>query len=131
MVPSVAGFLVSQRGTENDSAVWDASARGVPCVGREKINEMYVRLFRSLEDLHFEPIERFAPPDRVFDDMWVRFRLSGDGFENCPFPIGSKVKMRPLHNFHIRDGLIAKEIGYEIWLHDEQAAPRNTFCNQP
>jgi hypothetical protein len=29
------------------------------------------------------------------------------------------VKMRLLHNFHIRDGMIAKEIGYEVWLRDE------------
>src|SRR5262245_41546914 len=34
-------------------------------------------------------------------------------------PIGTKVKMRLLHNFHIRDGMIAKEIGYEIWRRDE------------
>jgi hypothetical protein len=55
----------------------------------------------------------------VFDDMWVTFRLSGDGFENCPYPIGTKVKMRLLHNFHIRGGLIAREIAYEIWGRDE------------
>jgi len=78
-----------------------------------------VRLFASTEGITFEPIERFATPDRVVDDMWVKFRLSGDGFENCPFPIGTKVKMRLLHNFHVRDGLIAKEIGCEIWLRDE------------
>jgi hypothetical protein len=29
------------------------------------------------------------------------------------------VKMRLLNNFHIRDGMIAKEIGYEIWRRDE------------
>ena len=100
-------------------AVWEAPARGVTYVGREKIKEMYLRIFRAGEDIRFEPIERFASPDRVFDDMWVRFRLTGDGFENCPVPIGTKVKLRLLHNFHIRDGMIAKEIGYEIWLPDE------------
>ena len=100
-------------------AVWEAPARGVTYVGRAKIKEMYLRLFRSGEGISFEPIERFASPDRVFDDMWVRFRLTGDGFENCPLPIGTNVKMRLLHNFHIRDGMIAKEIGYEIWLRDE------------
>jgi len=26
--------------------------------------------------------------------------------------------MRLLHNFYIRDGMIAKEIGYEVWLRD-------------
>lgn len=100
-------------------AVWEAPARGVTYVGRAKIKEMYLRLFRAGENIRFEPIERFASPDRVFDDMWVRFRLIGDGFENCPVPLGTKVKMRLLHNFHIRDGMIAKEIGYEIWLRDE------------
>ena len=100
-------------------AVWEAPARGVTYVGRAKIKEMYLRLFRAGEGISFQPVERFASPDRVFDDMWVRFQLTGDGFENCPVPIGTKVKMRLLHNFHIRDGMIAKEIGYEIWLRDE------------
>jgi hypothetical protein len=27
--------------------------------------------------------------------------------------------MRLLHNFHIRNGMIAKEIGYEIWGRDD------------
>ena len=60
-----------------------------------------------------------APPDRVFDDTWATFCISGDGLDNCPFAIGTKVKMRLLHNFHIRDGMIAKEIGYEVWRRDE------------
>lgn len=60
-----------------------------------------------------------APSDRVFDDTWATFRISGDGVDNCPFPIGTKVKMRLLHNFHIRDGMIAKEVGYEVWRRDE------------
>lgn len=103
----------------SEDAEWEAPARRVLYSGRQKIKEMYLRLFRSAEDIAFHPIERFASPDRVFDDMWVTFRLSGDGFENCPYPVGTKVKMRLLHNFHIRDGLIAKEIGYEIWSKDE------------
>jgi hypothetical protein len=60
-----------------------------------------------------------AQPDRVFDDKWTTFRISGDGFDNCPFPIGTKVKMRLLYDFHIRDGMIAKETGYEVWRRDE------------
>jgi hypothetical protein len=54
-----------------------------------------------------------APPER--DDAWATFRISGDGFDNCPFPIGTEVKMRLLHNVHVRNGMIAKEIGYEVW----------------
>jgi len=56
-----------------------------------------------------------AQADRAFDDMWATFRISRDGFDNCPFPIGTKVKMRLLHNSHIRNGITAKEIGYEVW----------------
>src|SRR5437879_5726640 len=84
-----------------EDAVWEAPARNVAYIGRERIKEMYLRLFASVEGISFEPVERFAAPDRVFDDMWVKGRLSGDGFENCPFPIGTNVKMRLLHNFHI------------------------------
>ena len=98
-----------------EDAVWETPARNVTYRGRETIKKMYLRVFSSAEGMTFQPIERFATPDRVFDDMWATFRISGDGFENCPFPIGTKVKMRLLHNFHIRDGMIAKEIGYEIW----------------
>ena len=98
-----------------EDAVWEAPARGVAYTGRERIKEMYLRVFDSAEGMTFRPVERFATPERVFDDMWVTFRLSGDGFENCPYPIGTKVKMRLLHNFHIRGGLIAREVGYEIW----------------
>jgi SnoaL-like domain len=102
-----------------EDAIWETPARNVSYRGRETIKNMYLRVFNSAEGVTFHPIERFATPDRVFDDMWATFRMSGDGFENCPFPIGTKVKMRLLHNFHIRDGMIAKEIGYEIWRRDE------------
>jgi hypothetical protein len=102
-----------------EDAVWEAPARGVSYMGRESIKANYLKLFASAQGVRFEPIERFASPDRVFDDMWVYFTLAGDGFENCPFPKSTKVRMRLLHNFHIRDGMIAREIGYEVWLSDE------------
>ncbi len=98
-----------------EDAVWECPARRVRYVGRAQIKEMYLRVFASAEGIQFHPIERYATPERVFDDMEATFRLSGDGFENCPFPIGTRVNMRLLHNFHIRDGMIAKEIGYEVW----------------
>jgi hypothetical protein len=98
-----------------EDAVWECPARRVRYVGRARIREMYLRVFASAENIRFHPIERFATPERVFDDMEATFRLSGDGFENCPLPIGTRVNMRLLHNFHIRDGMIAKEVGYELW----------------
>ena len=72
-------------------------------------------MFKGVEDFVFAPVERSATLGRVFDDSYATFRIVGDAFENCPLPIGTKVKMRLIHNFHIRDGLIAKEVGYEVW----------------
>ena len=106
-----------------EDAVWECPARSVRYVGRARIREMYLRLFASAEGMAFRPIERFATPQRVFDDMEATFRLCGSGFENCPFPVGTKVRMRLLHNFHIHDGLIAKEIGYEVWRRDDSSGP--------
>ena len=102
-----------------EDAVWELPTRGVAYTGRAQIKKMYLRVFDSAEGIKFHALERFASPDRVFDDMWVTFRISGDGFENCPFPLGTKVKMRLLHNFHVRDGMIAREIGYEMWMRDQ------------
>ncbi len=48
--------------------------------------------------------------------MWVHFTLAGDGIANCPVPIGTSVKMGLLRDFHIRDGMIARGIFYDLWL---------------
>src|SRR5215472_9117539 len=89
-----------------EDAVWDTPARGVAYTGREQIKEMYLRIFKSVEDIKCEPVARYATPDRVFDDMVVTFRLKSNGFENCPFPLGTSVKLPILHTFHICDGMI-------------------------
>jgi hypothetical protein len=70
----------------SEDAIWETPARNVSYRGRETIKNMYLRVFNSAQGITFHPIERFATPDRVFDDMWATFRISGDGFENCPFP---------------------------------------------
>jgi hypothetical protein len=98
-----------------DDAVWEAPARLVSYQGRETIKKMYLRVFANVVDFEFTPVERWATPNRVFDDSFASFTITGDAFENCPYPIGAKVKMRLIHNFHIRDGLISREIGYEVW----------------
>ena len=98
-----------------DDAVWEAPARKVSYAGRELIKKMYLRVFSGVVDFEFTPVERWGTPDRVFDDSRASFQITGDAFENCPYPIGTKVQMRLIHAFHIRDGLIAREIGYEVW----------------
>ena len=99
-------------------AVWEAPARGVAYKGKDEIRKNYLAVFEAAPDIRFFPIERFATADRVVDDMWVTFKLFGPGFENCPFPVGTHVKMRLVHVFHIEDGLIARENGYECWMID-------------
>jgi ketosteroid isomerase-like protein len=99
-----------------DDVVWEAPTRGVAYHGKEAIKKNYLALFEAAEGISFEPLERFATLDRVVDDMWVRFKIiDTSGFENCPYPVGTKVKMRLVHIFHIRDGLISREMGYEGW----------------
>lgn len=102
-----------------DDAEWAAPARGVNYKGPQKIKEMYLRLFASSHEFSWTPIERWATPEHVFDDSIFAFQLIGDGFENAPLPAGTRVRIRLVHNFQIRDGLISKEIGYEIWKRDE------------
>ncbi|WP_375402988.1 nuclear transport factor 2 family protein [uncultured Sphingomonas sp.] len=99
-------------------AVWEAPARGVIYRGQDDIRKNYLAVFEAAENIAFFGIERFGTPDRVVDDMWVTFRVRGPGFENCPYPVGTDVKMRLVHIFHIEDGLISKEIGYECWTID-------------
>jgi ketosteroid isomerase-like protein len=98
-----------------DDAQWEAPARKVTYNGPEIIKDMYLRLFRSCEEFEWTQIDRWATEDRVFDDSIASFRLIGNGFENAPFPVGTNVRIRLTHVFHIRDGRISKEIGYEIW----------------
>ncbi|MGW1743561.1 nuclear transport factor 2 family protein [Nocardia sp. NPDC001965] len=99
-----------------DDIIWEVPGRRLKYQGKEEVKANYLRIFDAAEDISFEPIERFATPERVIDDMRVRFKLIGPGFENAPVPFGSEVEMRLVHNFHITDGLISREIGYEMWL---------------
>lgn len=103
-----------------DDVVWEAPTRGVAYYGKQEIKKNYLALFASAEGIRFEPLERFATRDRVVDDMWVRFTITGSGFENAPYPVGTKVKMRLVHIFHVRDGLISREMGYEGWSTDTE-----------
>lgn len=98
-----------------EDAEWEAPARGVTYKGRESIKKMYLKLFAAIDDIEWTPIERFATPDRVFDDSRIAGRLSREGVENNPFPLGTRIKGRLIHNFHIRDGMISREVGYELW----------------
>ena len=96
-----------------DDVVWEAPARGLRFAGKRAVADNYTQMFARMADVEFETLQRFATADRVVDDSIVRFRLTGDGY--LPLPAGTQVEMRLVHIFEMRDGLISKEIGYEMW----------------
>ena len=98
-----------------DDIVLEIPGRGLMFEGRAAIEANYCAMFSSLAEIAIEPLDRFATEDRVVDDMIVRFRLVGEGMVNAPMPVGSRVALRLLHVFHMREGRIAREIVHEQW----------------
>lgn len=98
-----------------DDIVFEVPGRGLRLVGREAIRANYLTMWSSLADVELQPLDRFATEDRVVDDMLVRLRLVGPGMVNAPVEIGSRVELRLIHHFGMRDGLICREEVFEIW----------------
>jgi len=98
-----------------DDAVWESPSRGLVFKGKEATAANYRRMFGSLRNVEFRLIQRFATEDRVVDDSIVTFYLVGDGMINAPVPVGSKVEMRLVHIFEMRDGKISRETAFEMW----------------
>lgn len=103
----------------HDDIVWEVPARRTVYSGKKDVLENYRRIFDSTEDMAQSPVDRYATVDRCFDDIEATFRLvDGKGFPNHPLPVGTKVAMRLAHSFHIKDGLITREIAFEQWRPD-------------
>ena len=100
-----------------DDIVWESPARGLRFEGKAAVAENYKRMFSSLDFDTFElqPVDRFATEDRVVDDCYVRFTLTGDGFANAPAGVGDRVELRLVHIFEMRDGKISRESTFEMW----------------
>jgi len=93
--------------------VWEAPARNLLFKNKEDVVANYRKMFASMKDVKFKALQRFATEDHVFDDSEVTVTVVGPDF--LPVPIGSKVNMRLVHNFEMREGKIAKETAYEMW----------------
>ena len=99
----------------SDDIVWEAPAlnglnrafRGKPAVA-----ENYRRLFASMRNVRVTFLQRFATADRVVDDSLVSFEVAEDGYWH--FPLGSRVEMCLVHIFEMRDGLIARELVFDM-----------------
>lgn len=101
--------------TFTDDIVWEAPApNGLnrSFTGKEPVAENYRKLWASMRNVKFQPLQRFATDDRVVDDSMVTFEVAKDGYWH--FPAGSKVTMRLVHIFEMRDGKIAREIVFDM-----------------
>lgn len=98
-----------------DDIVWESPTRGLILRGKEEAGDNYRRMFSSFEVEGFRCLQRFATEDRVVDDSVLTAVLTGDGVKNAPVPVGSRVEIRLLHVFEMRDGKISKELVFENW----------------
>jgi ketosteroid isomerase-like protein len=101
--------------TFTDDVVWEAPApNGLnrSFTGKEAVGENYRQLWASMRNVKFQPLQRFATEDRVLDDSMVTFEVAKDGYWH--FPLGSKIEMRLVHIFEMRDGKIVREIVFDM-----------------
>ena len=101
--------------TFTDDVIWEAPApNGLnrSFTGKEAVESNYRRLWASMRNVTFQPLQRIATEDRVVDDCTVTFEVAKDGYWH--FPVGSKVEMRLVHIFEMRQGKIAREIVFDM-----------------
>lgn len=101
--------------TFTDDIMWEAPApNGLnrSFSGKEAAAKNYRELFASMRNVKFRFLQRFATEDRVVDDSIVTFEVSKDGYWH--FPVDSKIEMRLVHIFEMRDGKISRELVFDM-----------------
>jgi ketosteroid isomerase-like protein len=101
--------------TFTDDIIWEAPApNGLnrSFSGKEAAAKNYRELFASMRNVKFQFLQRFATEDRVVDDSIVTFEVAKD--EYWRFPVGSKIEMRLVHIFEMRDGKISRELVFDM-----------------
>lgn len=100
-----------------DDITWEAPSRGVVMKDPKEVLEAYRNIFRTLAYRKTLGLRRFATEEFVFDDQIAHAYVIGDPalMPNMPFPKGTEVYARLVHCFQMRDGLITREIAYEVW----------------
>lgn len=100
-----------------DDITWEAPSRGVVMKDTQEVLEAYHNIFRTFQYRKTIGLRRFATEDFVFDDQIAHALVVGDPalMHNFPFPKGTEVYARLVHCFQMRDGLITREIAYEVW----------------
>jgi ketosteroid isomerase-like protein len=98
-----------------DDIVWETPAlNGLDrsYSGKEAVARNYRELWASMRDVQFTFLQRFATADRVVDDSLVTFEVVRDGYWH--FPAGSRVEMRLVHIFEMRNGKISRELVFDM-----------------
>jgi len=98
-----------------DDIVWEAPAlNGLDrsYSGKAAVAKNYRELFAAMRNVRFELLQRFATEDRVVDDSKVTFEIARAGY--WPWPLDTKVEMRLVHIFEIRDGRISRELVFDM-----------------
>lgn len=96
------------------NVVWEAPARGQVYTDPAQVKESYMAIFRTVHYNKTTTLRRFATEDYVFDDQIADLTVIGDEMPNLGHPPGTRLSMRLVHIFEMKDGKIAREIAYEI-----------------
>ena len=96
--------------TYTDDIVWDDVTHPLcPVQGKQAAAEIYTGILDSIPDLQLESIRRFSADDGnvVVDESLLSGHVHGSwsGIDGG----GAPVRVRILHVFDLRDGLIARE----------------------
>ncbi len=98
-----------------DDILWESPVRKLELRGKAETADNYRRMFSSFKVEEFRCLDRFATENRVVDDSVATLVLVSDGVENAPAPVGSRVEIRLLHIFEMREGKISRELVFENW----------------
>jgi ketosteroid isomerase-like protein len=94
-----------------EDIVWERACMKHLVKGKEAVAAAYMEVFSALRNWDFECLDRFATEDRVVDETVFTFEVAKDGV--MPLPVGTRAKLRLVHIFDMRDGLVSRELVME------------------
>ncbi|MCX4909894.1 nuclear transport factor 2 family protein [Streptomyces sp. NBC_00878] len=118
-----------------DDISWEAPSRGMIYTDPKEVLSAYHDIFKTVGFHKTTSLRRFATEQFVFDDQIAEVTVIGDKMPNLPYPIGTRMNMRLVHIFEMRDGRISREIAYELWrafgsAEDNDAIPEGSVVEE-
>ena len=110
-----------------DDITWEAPSRGMVYTDPADVRAAYIDIFKTLVYDKTIALRRFATEEFVFDDQIAHVTVVGDKMPNLPYPVGTKMSVRLVHCFQMRDGKIAREIAYETWRERDSALDNDSI----